>query len=381
MDSLTRLPLIARLRGTHVWRAFERLGAVHWARLAAAITFTSFVALFPLITVGAAIGTTLLSEDQLGKLQDKIAAQSPGLSNLLNLNGLVAHAGSVGLIAGALLLVIGINWVGALRGCLRAVWEKEQDPGNPFLLRLKDAGVLVGLGVVGLVAMGSSVFANSAVGWAADKVGIVGGAGRALLFFAGLAIALLVDFLLLVYLLTRLPQVHPGRRAVVIASLIGAVGFELLKQLLTGYLQGLAGKSMYGAFAVPVAVVLWINFMARLLLYCAAWTATAVQPSETAAGEGPDPGISPAVGDASRGAAATADQQHRAARRLHRAARNAGRQCRTCHAGQLVGRPGMARAVDDGKAMGTQGRLAASMCDLVVMKSRVLSGLRAWAWR
>lgn len=304
MQALTRLPLIARLRRTHVWRAFARLNAVHWARLAAAITFTSFVALFPLITVGAAIGATLLSEDRLGKLQDKIAAQAPGLSDLLNLKGLVAHAGSVGLIAGALLLVIGINWVGALRGCLRAVWEKEQDPGNPILLRLKDTGVLVGLGVVGLVAMGSSVFANGAVGWAADKVGIEAGAGRALLFFAGLAIALLVDFLLLVYLLTRLPRVHPGRRAVVIAGVIGAVGFELLKLLLTGYLQGVAGKSMYGAFAVPVAVVLWINFMARLLLYCAAWTATAEQSSETASGEGPDPGISPTINNASQGAAA-----------------------------------------------------------------------------
>ncbi|MFF7981802.1 hypothetical protein ACFZDK_22195 [Streptomyces sp. NPDC007901] len=51
--------------------------------------------------------------------------------------------------------------------------------------------MLVGLGVVGLVAMGSSVFANSAVCWTADKVRIEGGAGRALLFFAGLAIALL----------------------------------------------------------------------------------------------------------------------------------------------------------------------------------------------
>lgn len=303
MEALTRLPLVARLRGTHVWRAFARLDAVQWARLAAAITFTSFVALFPLITVGAAIGAALLSEDQLGELQDKIAAQAPGLTDLLNLNGLVAHAGTVGLIAGALLLVVGVNWVSALRGCLRAVWEKEQDPGNPFLLRLKDAGVLVGLGVVGLVAMGSSVFANSAVGWAADRVGIEGGAGRTLLFLAGLAIALVVDFLLLVYLLTRLPRVHPGRRAVVVAGLIGAVGFELLKLLLTGYLQGVAGKSMYGAFAVPIAVVLWINLMARLLLYCAAWTATAVRSSETAEGEGPDSGISPAVGDASRGAA------------------------------------------------------------------------------
>ncbi|MEU0398532.1 YihY/virulence factor BrkB family protein [Streptomyces sp. NPDC006208] len=301
---LTRLPGIARLMRTHVWRAYERLVKVHWARLAAAITFTSFVALFPLITVGAAIGAKLLSEDQLGKLQDKIADQAPGLSGLLDLDSLVAHAGAVGLIAGALLLVIGINWVGGMRGCLRAVWEKEQDPGNPILLRIKDAGVLVGLGVVGLVAIGSSVFANSAVGWAAGKVGIEGEAGRALLFFVGLAIALLVDFLLLVYLLTRLARVHPGRRAVVVAGLIGAVGFELLKWLLTGYLQGVAGKSMYGAFAVPVAVVLWINLMARLLLFCAAWTATAVQAGERAEGEGPDQGISPAVDDAPQRASA-----------------------------------------------------------------------------
>ncbi len=308
MDWLTRLPVVAPLMRTHVWRAYARLVTAHWARLAAAITFTSFVALFPLITVGAAIGARLLSEDRLGELQDKIADQAPGLSDLLDLNSLVAHAGTVGLIAGVLLLVIGVNWVGALRGCLRAVWEKEQDPGNPILLRIKDAGVLIGLGAVGLLAIGSSVFANSAVGWAADKVGIEGGSGRALLFFAGLAIALLVDFLLLIYLLTRLPQVHPGRRAVVVAGLIGAVGFELLKWLLTAYLQGVAGKSMYGAFAVPVAVVLWINLMARLLLYCAAWTATetatAVQSGETAEGEGPEPGISPAADDAPQRASA-----------------------------------------------------------------------------
>jgi membrane protein len=94
----------------------------------------------------------------------------------------------------------------------------------------------------------------------------------------------------------------------VVAGLIGAVGFELLKWLLTGYLQGVAGKSMYGAFAVPVAVVLWINLMARLLLYCAAWTATetgmAVQSGETAEGEGPEPDTSPAAVAASQRASA-----------------------------------------------------------------------------
>lgn len=111
-----------------------------------------------------------------------------------------------------------------------------------------------------------------------------------------------------------------------VAGLIGAVGFELLKLLLTGYLQGVAVKSMYGAFAVPVAVLLWINLVARLLLFCAAWTATVVQSSETAADEALGRGISPAVGDApQRRRPTAAHQQHRAARRLQRAARDAER--------------------------------------------------------
>src|SRR5256885_10865058 len=59
MDWLKKLPvvgpLLARLMLTHAWRSFERLDRVKWTRLAAAMTFTSFVALFPLLTVAAAI--------------------------------------------------------------------------------------------------------------------------------------------------------------------------------------------------------------------------------------------------------------------------------------------------------------------------------------
>jgi membrane protein len=31
---------------------------------------------------------------------------------------------------------------------------------------------------------------------------------------------------------------------------------------------------MYGAFGVPVALLLWINFTSKLVLFCASWTAT-----------------------------------------------------------------------------------------------------------
>lgn len=85
---------------------------------------------------------------------------------------------------------------------------------------------------------------------------------------------MLAAFLLLLYLLTLLPGVEPPRGRLIQAALIGAVGFELLKLLLSGYMREVAAKSMYGAFGVPIALLLWINFTAKLLLFCAAWTAT-----------------------------------------------------------------------------------------------------------
>ncbi|MFF8956434.1 YihY/virulence factor BrkB family protein [Streptomyces sp. NPDC014894] len=288
MDWLTRIPIagpwLARLMRTHAWRSYETLERVHWTRLAAAITFLSFLALFPLITVAAAIGAALLSQERLADLQDRIGDQVPGISDQLDIGSLVANAGTVGLVAGALLLFTGIGWVGSMRDCLRAVWSlDDEDEGNPVLRKLKDAGVLLGLGATALASLAASALGSSAVGWSADRLGIdQGGVEGVLLSAAAIAIAVAAAFLMLLYLLTLLPGVHPPRRRLVVAALLGAVGFELLKLLLSGYMQGVASKSLYGAFGVPIALLLWINFTAKLLLYCAAWTATGSADAEKA---------------------------------------------------------------------------------------------------
>ncbi|MFF4273106.1 YihY/virulence factor BrkB family protein [Streptomyces sp. NPDC001536] len=285
MDWLKKLPVVGpaatRLMATHAWRSYERLDRVKWTRLAAAMTFISFVALFPLLTVAAAVAAATLSTSQQKELQDKIADQVPGISDQLNIESLVANAGTIGLIAGAILLFTGIGWVGNMRECLRAVWELPDEEENPILRKAKDAGVLLGLGGALLVTIAASTVGSAMVGWISDQLGIDReGWGAVLLRIAALLIAVLADFLLLLYVLTLLPGVQPTRRRLLVAALIGAVGFELLKLLLSGYMQGVASKSMYGAFGVPIALLLWINFTSKLVLFCAAWTATQSKEAE-----------------------------------------------------------------------------------------------------
>ncbi|MFI8102419.1 YihY/virulence factor BrkB family protein [Streptomyces sp. NPDC086023] len=308
MDWLRNLPVVGpaagRLMRTHAWRSYERLDRVHWTRLAAAITFISFLALFPLITVAAAVGAALLSDDQLDELEKSLSEQVPGISEQLNIGGLVDNAGTVGLVAGALLLFTGIGWVGSMRDCLRAVWEQDdEDEGNPVVRKGKDGLVLLGLGAAGLVSAAASVFGSSAVGRTAEWLGVPqGGVGGVVLRAAAFLVGVLAAFLLLLYVLTLLPGVQPPRRRLVVAALIFAVGFELLKLLLSGYFQGVATKSMYGAFGVPVALLLWINFTAKLLLYCSAWTATGPAEAAEAPGASEAPGEPEASGAPEDGA-------------------------------------------------------------------------------
>lgn len=300
MNWLTKLPVIgpalAWFFRTRAWRTYQHLNKRKWTRLAAAITFTSFISLFPLLALAAAAGAALLSTSQMNTVQHAITEQVPGISDKLNLHDLAANAGTVGLVAAVSLLLTGVSWAGSLRESLRSLWDIEEDPGNPIKLKLKDLGTLIGLGVVGLVSLAGAGFAVAVVGWLARQIGIAeAGAGVVLLRVAGYAVAVAADVLLLWYVLTVLPGVRPPRRAVLGAALMGAVGFEVLKLALGSYLQGVAAKSMYGTFGVPIALLLWISFMAKLMLFCASWTVTQPtgKPIEAidALGSGaPDPG-------------------------------------------------------------------------------------------
>ncbi|UGY93230.1 YihY/virulence factor BrkB family protein [Streptomyces gobiensis] len=293
MDWLTRQPvigpLVVRLMRSHLWRTYVRLDHTHWSRLAAAITFISFLALFPMLALAAAIGAAMLTPGRVAQMEEWLADQVPGISDQLPLQSLVDNARTVGLIAGVLLLFTGLGWIRSLRECLREVWLLPEERANLVLGKLKDLALLAGLGTVGILSLGGSAFAVGAVDWAADQLGVdQTGPGGWLLRTAPVVAAVAVDFLLLWYVLTRVPGVRPSRRVVIEAGLLGAVGFELLKLLLGGYLRGVAAKNMYGAFGVPVALLVWISLMTKLLLFCAAWTATENSSGE-GEGEGPNP--------------------------------------------------------------------------------------------
>ncbi|WP_030263236.1 YihY/virulence factor BrkB family protein, partial [Streptomyces sp. NRRL B-24484] len=280
MDFLTRLPVVgpfvARLMRSRAWQAYQLFTDTQGNRLAGAVTFFGFLALFPLLTVALAIAAATLSQHRVDELQKDIADQASGLADAIDLNSLVDNAATVGVISGVVLLLSGLGWVETMRGSVRAIWRLPQDPGQVFVRKAWDCVVLLGLGVVCLLSLGASAGATTLARRLADAVGLDGSAGRAVLTVVGFLVAVGADLLLFAYLLAPFPRItDQSRRALFGGALIGAVGFEMLKVALSSYLGSVAGRSLYGAFGVPIALLLWIDFVARLLLYCAAWTALA----------------------------------------------------------------------------------------------------------
>jgi len=326
----------------HVVEAYTHYQGRHGDQLAAAITYFSFLALFPLILLGVSVtGYVLASSPDLQKeLLDHVAAQAPGsFGKTLNsaIGTAIRQRTAVGVVGLVGLALTGLGWIDNLRTALDTLWRND-DRQQPFLRRkLADALILIGLGLglvitVGITAVGTALGHRLLVWTGLDGVT---GAGTAI---AVLALLLAIGGNMLIYgwVLIRIPYAQVSRRTAFRTSLLAAIGFEILKLIGTYYIARIGTSPAYSAIGPLVGVLVFINLVSRYSLFCAAWAVTAPdaervpEPLETPVAGPPVPpsrtGYSPAAvatglvtAGATLGAAAFAALQARRSRaRGHR---------------------------------------------------------------
>jgi membrane protein len=266
--------LWARIRRTQLWRAWQRYNSQRGGRLAAATTFFGFLSLFPLIVLAAAVVGSLLGADAIVALKDSLRQNLPGIGNNIDIDGLIGHAGTIGLISGVSLLFTGLGWIDAMRASIRLMHELDDDPGNAVQQKAADFGALVGLGLIGLIATcASSVLTGLSerivdaidldgtwlASWGLQLIGIIVGIGAGALLFG--------------YLLTALPRIVLPLKVALIGALAGGIVFYLAQRLGNVYVDHVIGaNAAYGALALPLALLVWIYLVTRVIMLIAAWT-------------------------------------------------------------------------------------------------------------
>ena len=264
----------SRGRGTVLYRAYKRFMTQRGTRLAAAMTYSAFLSIFPLLVVALAITTAALGESGVNSLNRHITQDLPGLAGRFSLNGMSENAATVGVIGGVLLVWSGLNWVNTARGSLRVIWGVDDMPGSFLSRKALDLVSLVGLGVTLVVVVAASTltsgFATTVLRW----MGVEDtDAARFGLQALGVVLSVVAQTIMFGYLLAGIPRLYMPRWVLLRTAFVAAIVFEVTKGLVTSYVTRIAGKSLYGAFGVPIAILIWLDLTFQMLLALAAWTA------------------------------------------------------------------------------------------------------------
>jgi membrane protein len=280
----------------HLIRAVQRYQADTGDRLAASVTFFGFLSFFPLLALSASLLGVYFGDTAAEIVAREVNSLAPGLADELGLVDLLQEnrqalgLASVASLGG--LLFAGLGWIDAMREAVRTVWHQNVKAGNVVKKKALDVVILAGLGATLLVSLAVSAAAGAFTDVALRLAGIDEDSlpAQVTVTVLGTVLALLTSTGLFLYLFTRLPKVQTPWRRVLRGAVLAAVLFEVLKRVGAIYVERTTENPLYGAFAVVVGLLVWINLVSRMLLFCAAWTVTApfdsdVAPSGTANAE------------------------------------------------------------------------------------------------
>ncbi|WPF66597.1 MULTISPECIES: YhjD/YihY/BrkB family envelope integrity protein [unclassified Corynebacterium] len=282
----------------HVMLMQERYSLMGGNQYSAGITYFSVLAMFPILMLSVAIAATVLAAnpDQLERLQDQIAGNLDGqMGDMVNeiLDTAIAQRGTVAGIGAVTALWSGLGWMNNLRYGVSKMWRVDPTDGNFAVKKAFDLVGLLGLLLSFAVAFGMTAVGSSGVTTRLlEMAGIDDAPGMQYVIQAvALLVGLLANFLVMAWMIIFLPRTHVPRRSGLKAAVIGAVAFEIIKQLGSVFASNALNNPAGATFGPIIGLMVIMYLIWRVVLYVSAWAAT----TEESLAETPVPAPEPAV--------------------------------------------------------------------------------------
>ena len=272
-----------------ITRYVDRLGS----QFAGAMTYFSFLSLVPILMVGFAVGGIVLANNRplLTDLETQITKVLPDeLATKITdvINDVVDNPLGVGITGLLIALYAGIGWMGNLRKATRAIWrpefeENKAEADNIVIATLKDLGSLAGLAVAITVSLGlSTLGARFGARFQTTLLNLLGLGDQewltTVVAITTILIAMAADILIFLWVYTVLPgkALRSPMKARLRGSILAAIGFEVLKFALLNILPNVTERSLTAQiFGQVIGLLFFFNLVAQLVLFVAAWIATA----------------------------------------------------------------------------------------------------------
>lgn len=287
-------PVPDRIHGSAVggiaYRAARRYSYANGGLLAAGTAYYLLLAMLSLLAFAYGVIAIVGADELAARFTDVLSQAAPNLiGEGIDPEQLRATAQTVGVIGLLVLLYSSLRAVGAASQSIHVIYSAPPDPRGLVRAKARQLAVLVAVAPLILVSFSSSGLASSLAAPVLDVVGSDSDVVRTVLAAGGIGIGFAVDVLVFWILLGSLGGIRPHRGPRLSASVSGAVGSLVVKQLLQVIVAWSLAKPQYGAFAAPIAVLLVLSLLSAVL-YLAAAVAGGMSDGEVPRTRG---GISP----------------------------------------------------------------------------------------
>jgi len=247
----------------HFSRALLRFWDVQGGRLAAAIAYYGFFAIFALLLIGYSIFGILLTNNRelFAIVRDFLAQNLP----FLDIGAILSSGRTVGIVGIIGLTFTGIGWVEAIRSSQRLIWRVPEQPGYVGVRQALDLLVLIGLLVLLALSQLAVFGLEKVTDWLADD--FVQSVVEWILTVA-------VNMLLAAALLAAVPRLRMTVRRIAPPVLQVGVGITLLNTVGKSFVGLVERNPAYGLVGSAVGVLVYLYLFNQLLLFGAAWAAT-----------------------------------------------------------------------------------------------------------
>ena len=266
-------------------RVFQHYASNGGPLMAAGMSFQALFAVFAALWAGFSIAGLVLASNRplLEELITIIGNAVPGLIGdggavdadaLLNTPAL-SWSSAIALVG---LVFTALGWLASARDAIRRIFSVGPDTTFFLLLKLKDAGLALGFGIVLVVSAGISIGSTTLIGLAFDLFGIDNTSGFAVVVarIVGLLIAFALDALVLLVFYRVLTGIRIPFRRVISGALIGAAALGVLKALGGLLLGGASNNPLIASFAVIAGLLIFFNLICQVILITAAWISVGV---------------------------------------------------------------------------------------------------------
>jgi len=250
----------------HLSRAWLRYNAVQGGRLAAAIAYYGFFAVFALLLIGYSLfGILITNNPELLDIVDDFLRQN---LPFVNVQQILDSGNTVGIVGIVGLTFTGIGWVEAIRSSQRLIWRLNEQPGYIGVRQAVDLAVLLGILLLLALSQLAVYGLEKLLDWlAGDRFSIV-------LSATSLILTVAVNMLLAAALLAAVPRLRMTARRMAPPVLQVGIGVTLLNTVGKSFVGLVTRNPAYGLVASAVGVLVYLYVFNQLLLFGAAWAAT-----------------------------------------------------------------------------------------------------------